>query len=633
MDYYRLSACSPRLRVGDTHFNLAEILTSLKTCEAKGAVLCTFPELSLTGYTCGDLFFNTSLLDAARAALIELAHATAQSPIITIVGLPIAYESRLYNCAAVIQHGTILGIVPKSVLPTYREFYENRWFSSGEDVVATQLHWPEIVQPIPFGTDLLFTDQHDFSFGVEICEDLWSIHPPSAELVLAGARLIVNASAGTEQIGKCDYRRRLVTEHSARCTCAYILASAGVHESTSDVVFSGHLLIAENGEAVAENARFSRDSDILFADIDLPRLDAIRMSSSSFNKASTHKRFRSIALKQVPCTQTLTYAKLARKPFIPEPFDLQETLQIQCAGLIKRMEHTHSEKVIIGVSGGLDSTLALLVAYESCRTMNWPATMIHAISMPGFGTSSLTRNNAKEICEALQVTFEEIDIRPLCEAQFEAIRFDPQNKTTVYENVQARVRTEILMNFANAERGIVLGTGDLSEIALGWNTYSGDHLSMYAINASLPKTLIQTVVSTYAQQSSNPALADVLAAVVETPISPELLPPEESGAIAQKTEDLIGPYELHDFYLWHFVRDGASYDKLRFLAAHVFQDSYPAATIEKTLAIFMRRFFSQQFKRNCVPDGPKVTSIALSPRGDWRMPSDMSAYHFTQPTP
>lgn len=633
MDYYRLSACSPRLRVGDTHFNLAEILTSLKTCEAKGAVLCTFPELSLTGYTCGDLFFNTSLLDAARAALIELAHATAQSPIITIVGLPIAYESRLYNCAAVIQHGTILGIVPKSVLPTYREFYENRWFSSGEDVVATQLHWPEIVQPIPFGTDLLFTDQHDFSFGVEICEDLWSIHPPSAELVLAGARLIVNASAGTEQIGKCDYRRRLVTEHSARCTCAYILASAGVHESTSDVVFSGHLLIAENGEVVAENARFSRDSDILFADIDLPRLDAIRMSSSSFNKASTHKRFRSIALKQVPCTQTLTYAKLARKPFIPEPFDLQETLQIQCAGLIKRMEHTHSEKVIIGVSGGLDSTLALLVAYESCRTMNWPATMIHAISMPGFGTSSLTRNNAKEICEALQVTFEEIDIRPLCEAQFEAIRFDPQNKTTVYENVQARVRTEILMNFANAERGIVLGTGDLSEIALGWNTYSGDHLSMYAINASLPKTLIQTVVSTYAQQSSNPALADVLAAVVETPISPELLPPEESGAIAQKTEDLIGPYELHDFYLWHFVRDGASYDKLRFLAAHVFQDSYPAATIEKTLAIFMRRFFSQQFKRNCVPDGPKVTSIALSPRGDWRMPSDMSAYHFTQPTP
>ena len=633
MDYYRLSACSPRLRVGDTHFNLAEILTSLKTCEAKGAVLCTFPELSLTGYTCGDLFFNTSLLDAARAALIELAHATAQSPIITIVGLPIAYESRLYNCAAVIQHGTILGIVPKSVLPTYREFYENRWFSSGEDVVATQLHWPEIVQPIPFGTDLLFSDQHDFSFGVEICEDLWSIHPPSAELVLAGARLIVNASAGTEQIGKCDYRRRLVTEHSARCTCAYILASAGVHESTSDVVFSGHLLIAENGEVVAENARFSRDSDILFADIDLPRLDAIRMSSSSFNKASTHKRFRSIALKQVPCTQTLTYAKLARKPFIPEPFDLQETLQIQCAGLIKRMEHTHSEKVIIGVSGGLDSTLALLVAYESCRTMNWPATMIHAISMPGFGTSSLTRNNAKEICEALQVTFEEIDIRPLCEAQFEAIRFDPQNKTTVYENVQARVRTEILMNFANAERGIVLGTGDLSEIALGWNTYSGDHLSMYAINASLPKTLIQTVVSTYAQQSSNPALADVLAAVVETPISPELLPPEESGAIAQKTEDLIGPYELHDFYLWHFVRDGASYDKLRFLAAHVFQDSYPAATIEKTLAIFMRRFFSQQFKRNCVPDGPKVTSIALSPRGDWRMPSDMSAYHFTQPTP
>ena len=633
MDYYRLSACSPRLRVGDTHFNLAEILTSLKTCEAKGAVLCTFPELSLTGYTCGDLFFNTSLLDAARAALIELAHATAQSPIITIVGLPIAYESRLYNCAAVIQHGTILGIVPKSVLPTYREFYENRWFSSGEDVVATQLHWPEIVQPIPFGTDLIFTDQHDFSFGVEICEDLWSIHPPSAELVLAGARLIVNASAGTEQIGKCDYRRRLVTEHSARCTCAYILASAGVHESTSDVVFSGHLLIAENGEVVAENARFSRDSDILFADIDLPRLDAIRMSSSSFNKASTHKRFRSIALKQVPCTQTLTYAKLARKPFIPEPFDLQETLQIQCAGLIKRMEHTHSEKVIIGVSGGLDSTLALLVAYESCRTMNWPATMIHAISMPGFGTSSLTRNNAKEICEALQVTFEEIDIRPLCEAQFEAIRFDPQNKTTVYENVQARVRTEILMNFANAERGIVLGTGDLSEIALGWNTYSGDHLSMYAINASLPKTLIQTVVSTYAQQSSNPALADVLTAVVETPISPELLPPEESGAIAQKTEDLIGPYELHDFYLWHFVRDGASYDKLRFLAAHVFQDSYPAATIEKTLAIFMRRFFSQQFKRNCVPDGPKVTSIALSPRGDWRMPSDMSAYHFTQPTP
>ncbi|NCB29516.1 MAG: NAD(+) synthase [Clostridia bacterium] len=633
MDYYRLSACSPRLRVGDTHFNVAEIVTSLKASEAEGAVLCAFPELSLTGYTCGDLFFNTALLDAARVALIELAHATAQSSTIAMVGLPIAYESRLYNCAAVVQHGAILGIVPKSVLPTYREFYENRWFSSGEDIVASELQWPEIVQPIPFGTDLLFTDQNDFIFGVEICEDLWSIHPPSAELVLAGARLIVNPSAGTEQIGKCDNRRRLVTEHSTRCTCAYILASAGVHESTSDVVFSGHLLVAENGEVVAENARFSRESDLLFADIDLPRLDAIRMSSSSFNKASTHKRFRSIALKQVPSTQTLTYAKLTRKPFIPEPFDLQEIVQIQCAGLIKRIEHTHSEKIIIGVSGGLDSTLALLVAYESCRAMKQPASMIHAISMPGFGTSSQTRNNAKEICEALQVSFEEIDIRPLCKAQFEAIRFDPENKTTVYENVQARVRTEILMNFANAERGIVLGTGDLSEIALGWNTYSGDHLSMYAINASLPKTLIQSVVSAYAQQSDNAALAEILTDVVATPISPELLPPEESGAIAQKTEDLIGPYELHDFYLWHFVRDGASYDKLRFLALHVFRDVYPQAVIEKTLATFMRRFFSQQFKRNCVPDGPKVTSIALSPRGDWRMPSDMSAYHFVPPTP
>ena len=483
---------------------------------------------------------------------------------------------------------------------------------------------------LPFGTDLLFDCGGGFQFAVEICEDLWGVLPPSSLLALGGARAIFNPSAGTELAAKAEYRRELVRQQSARCLAAYVLASAGVHESTTDVVFGGHALIADNGRLAAENRRFARKGSLLLADVDFDRLGAARLSESSFhdNPLPEGKRFRTIPLDRVEGSPDFAFAYNPPRPFVPGDVEHRrerctEIFDIQCAGLAKRVEHTGAKKLVIGISGGLDSTLALLVASECCRLIGRPASDIVALTMPGFGTTGRTRGNAVKLCELLGVTLREVDIRPACLRHFEDIGHDPAKLDTAYENVQARERTQILMDIANEAGGMVVGTGDLSEIALGWSTYNGDHMSMYAVNCSIPKTLIRFLIETTAERSA-PELAAVLRDVIDTPVSPELLPASADGSINQKTEELIGPYELHDFFLYHFIKYGAEPEKIRALAGAAFAGVYDEETIERTLKIFLRRFFQQQFKRSCIPDGPKVGTIALSPRGDWRMPSDAS---------
>jgi NAD+ synthase (glutamine-hydrolysing) len=625
--FFRLAAAVPKLRVADVDYNAAEIIGCFRRAAQEGAAAVVCPELSVTGYTCGDLFFQSELLLAARRAALKIAAATAGSETTAIFGLPLRYDDAIYNVAAVAQQGRIRGLVPKTYLPNYREFYEKRQFKSGGGLRDITLRFDGADYDIPFGDDLLFGDGGEFRFGIEICEDLWSVVPPSSHLALAGAKVIFNLSAGTELAAKAAYRRELVGQQSARCIAAYLLASAGVHESTSDAVFGGHALIAENGRPAAENRRFDRESNLIFADVDLERLTAARMSESSFNDAPRTRSFRAVALEKLPGSPDFKYAFNPPRPFVPPEAGrrerCREILDIQAAGLAKRLEHTGAKKLVIGVSGGLDSTLALLVAFESCRLLGRPASDIVAVTMPGFGTTGRTRGNSETLCRALGADFREIDICESCELHFDNIGHDPAKLDVTYENVQARERTQILMNLANAAGGLVIGTGDLSEIALGWNTYNGDHMSMYAVNASVPKTLIRYLIAAVAADAP-PELAAVLADVLDTPVSPELLPPRADGTIAQETEELIGPYELHDFFLYHFIKYGASPAKLLALAVAAFAGVYTETLIDGTLRKFLRRFFALQFKRNCMPDGPKVGTIALSPRGDWRMPSDAS---------
>lgn len=634
--YYRVAAAVPRLRVADVEFNLAAVAESYRLAAEQKAALVVFPELCLTSYSCGDLFFQPTLRQAALDALADLARFSRDCMTVAIVGLPFAVGDALYNVAAAVQNGRVLGLVPKSVLPNYREFYERRQFCPASHLRRSGVMIGDSEAPI--GTDLLFAaPEDDFRFGIEICEDLWSVIPPSSTLALQGALLIANPSAGTELAGKADYRRRLVAQQSARCLCAYVLASAGVHESTQDAVFGGHAIIAENGRITEENERFSRASSLIFSDVDFERLAAARMSESSFNDTSPPRgydgfsnrdaRFRTVAVDPPPAPVDLAYASIPSRPFVPSREECrercEEILQIQAAGLAGRIEHTQARKLVIGVSGGLDSTLALLVAERACRLAGKPATDILALTMPGFGTTERTYANAVALCRELGVELREIDIRPACLQHFADIGHVPEERTTTYENVQARERTQILMDLANKHGGLVVGTGDLSEIALGWSTYNGDHMSMYAVNCSIPKTLIRRLIEHVAADAS-PETARLLADINATPVSPELLPPADDGAIEQKTEDVLGPYDLHDFFLYHFIKYGASREKTLFLAERAFGGEYDAAFIRRCLDIFTRRFFSQQFKRSCMPDGPKVGTIALSPRGDWRMPSDAS---------
>lgn len=629
--YYRLASAVPTLKVADVAYNVEQIISGIKEAQANDAAVIVFPELSVTGYTCGDLFFQPTLQEAALKGVQHILEQTKKLPILSIVGLPFVYQSAIYNTAFVLQAGKILGIVPKTMLPNYREFYEKRQFVSAINP-RHDASIPKTIkvlnQDVPFGTKLIFKQGGTpLSCAIEICEDLWSVVPPSSQHCLAGATTILNPSAGTELTGKANYRRGLVSQQSGRCLAAYVLSSAGVHESTMDFVFAGHSIIAENGRLATESPRFSRTTTFIYADIDLERLKSARISESSFNDNYVDtKDYQYIEIPQsITQSPDLRYAHNPKHPFLPPTKSrterCQEIIDIQATGLAKRIEHTNAKTLVIGVSGGLDSTLALLICDRALKLLNRPASDILAITMPGFGTTGRTYNNAVQLCQLLHTSLREINIKEACLMHFKDIGHDPAEHTTTYENVQARERTQILMDLSNKLGGMVIGTGDLSEIALGWSTYNGDHMSMYAVNCSIPKSLIRCLIQHVAENSSE-ELAHILQDINDTPVSPELLPPSDHGDIEQKTEDVLGPYEIHDFFLYHFIKYGAPKEKLLYLAKHAFAGDYDSALIEKCLDTFIRRFFTQQFKRSCIPDGPKVGTISLSPRGDWRMPSD-----------
>ncbi len=635
--FFRAAAASIPLRVGAAAFNAEIIVRTARTAAEEDVRLLVLPELCVTGYSCGDLFHQDTLLKSAEKALGDILSGTENLDTVIVIGFPAAAGNGLFNCAAAIQRGLILGVVPKIHLPNYAEFYEERWFSSGASAPAGSITLAG--KTVPFGTDLLFRADGDdgAAFGIEICEDLWAPAPPSTRLALEGALVICNPSASNETVGKHAYRRDLVRQQSGRCAAGYIYAGAGVHESTTDLVFGGSALIAENGTMLAEGRRFSRDGEIVVRDIDLEKLKNERRRLSAFTDirggrggADGSRAFRSAGFSLPPKPLKKLHRGVDPHPFVPADPRLrdercEEIFAIQTAGLAKRMEHTRCRTAVIGVSGGLDSTLALLVIVKTFDLIGAAREGILAVTMPGFGTTDQTYDNAVELMRTLGVTMREIDIRPACLRHFEDIGHDPEVHDTTYENVQARERTQILMDLANKHGGMVIGTGDLSELALGWCTYNGDHMSMYGVNASIPKTLVRYLVAWAADNVADAAAKKVLQAVLDTPISPELLPPDTSGRIRQKTEDILGPYEVHDFFLYQFFRYGAPPDKILFLARKAFDGKYDEKTLKSWLRVFLRRFFGQQFKRSCMPDGPKVGSVSLSPRGDWRMPSDADA--------
>ena len=630
--FYRIAAVCPAIKVADVSFNTQEIIRCGKLAEQEGASLALFPELCVTGYTCGDLFFQPLLLESAARSVLEIARAFAKSDMILAVGLPFRSGSRLYNCAAILQHGKICGLTPKTFLPNHREFYEKRNFASGADLLrnGAALPFPG-VGDVPVSA--LYPVNDELVIGVELCQDLWGPVPPSGALALAGANLILNLSASNAIVMKADYRRSLVTGQSARCMAIYAYASAGVGESTMDTVFGGHLIVAENGTVLAENKRFQRTSEIIYADADPARLLMQRLSEGEFQSAPQASGIHPVRLNEVPGVSELKYRTVSRAPFVPgERADrdavCREIFQIQCAGLAGRIERSGAKRAVLGLSGGLDSTLALLVTAETFRMLKRPAKDILTLTMPGFGTTGRTRGNAERMAEELGTELRIVDIRQACLQHFKDIGHDPEKTDVTYENTQARERTQILMDEANREQGLVVGTGDLSEIALGWCTYNADHMSMYGVNCGIPKTLVRHIVSWYAERSEG-KLGEILRDVVDTPVSPELLPADKDGHIAQKTEKILGSYDLHDFFLYHFIKYGAPPEKLLFLADFAFRGVFSGDEIRNALAVFLRRFFSQQFKRSCSPDGPKVGSICLSPRADWRMPSDAASSLWT----
>ncbi len=618
--YYRVASAVNKTVVGNPSKNAKEILTLIKEAYTKEVSVIVFPELTLTGYTASDLLLNQTLIASQHQALSDIVEQTKDISTIVILGFALIEADRLYNCAIVMQNAKILGIIPKSYLPNKKEFYEKRQATSGRDITRSTTEL--CGQEVPFGVDLLFCDSKDMTFGVEICEDLWAVTPPSNHMASNGANLLFNLSASNELIGKHAYREELVRTQSARCMSAYVYSSAGVGESSTDTVFGGHAIISEYGTTLIQNERFSMKSHFITADIDLERLRWLRLNESSYGDGR-RKKTRVIKVSILP-TMTQIKREINPMPFVPSRYSdkkhrCDEIVQIQAHGLIKRMSHAHIQKALIGISGGLDSTLALLSTHRAFEIMGWDFKDIIAITMPGFGTTSRTKSNAIALCEALGVTLKTIDISQISLQEFEAIEHDKEELSVTYENVQARARTSILMNMANKQGGLVIGTGDLSEIALGWSTYNGDHMSMYALNCGIPKTLIHYVIEYY---KSNKKIAHIIDDILNTPISPELLPHEEDE-IVQETESIIGPYELHDFFLYHFIKYGAKPTKIRHLASLAFGEKYDSQTITKWLKLFLRRFFTQQFKRSCMPDGPKVGSINLSPRADWKMASDV----------
>ena len=630
--YCRVGAAVPFVRPGAVSSNVSSLTLLAKKAAETGADVLVFPELCITGYTCGDLFFQPALLDAAEKGLSGFLKKIWQCDTIFILGLPVRLDGMLFNCAVVCRQGNILGVVPKTHLPNTREFYERRWFSSS---VSTQSKTVRICDDeVPFGTDLVFQSLGvpDFSVGVEICEDLWSPVPPCTRQALSGATVLCNLSASNELVGKHEYRRDLVLQQSARCLAAYVYAGAGPGESSTDLVFGGHAMIAENGRVLAENQRFEREPNMVLADVDLAFLKFERSQNQSFNlctaQAEPARKVAYDAADEVPVCNGLMRT-IEQRPFVPADESArnrrcEEIFAIQSTGLATRLLHTDCRHAVVGLSGGLDSALALLVICEAFERLGFDRSGIHAITMPGFGTSARTLENTVRLCEGLAVTLERIDITAACKQHLSDLGHSGKEHDVAYENTQARERTQLLMNRANMLGALVVGTGDLSELALGWCTYNGDHMSMYGVNGGVPKTLVRYLVSWVADHRANALTAASLSDILATPVSPELLPPDKEGKIAQKTEDVIGPYELHDFFLYHFVRCGAPVDKIRFLAGLAFKCTYSASEIDRWLKLFFKRFFSQQFKRSCLPDGPKVGSINLSPRGDWRMPSDAS---------
>ena len=633
MYFIKVAAACPMTRVADIDYNLENILICLDEAYKNGAKSIVFPELAITSYTCSDLFMQYSLLEKANLAIEKLIKKSAGLDMLIAIGAPLSFKNVLFNCAYIIFDGKLLGIVPKSYIPNYSEFYEKRWFSEGLGIIDEKVDFA-FQKDVPFGTNLIFTSGR-YSFGFEICEDLWVTIPPSSYLSLLGANIIGNLSASNELVSKKDYREALISNQSARCMSAYIYSSAGVHESTTDLLFSGHMLIAENGTMLKENERFQRNNEVIYSCIDVFRLNSERLKNISFRDASRIVPFEAEVINFNYMNTTINNFDrfIDKHPFVPSNAKLREErckeiFNIQAAALAKRMEHTNLKKAVIGISGGLDSTLALLVVVKTFELLGLDNKNIVTITMPGFGTTDRTYNNALTLCKELGCDLREINIVKAALQHFEDIGHDKDIHDVTYENVQARERTQILMDLANKEGGLLIGTGDLSELALGWCTYNGDHMSMYSVNPSIPKTLVRYLVRYVSEKESSTEVSDTLLDILDTPVSPELLPKSDKGEITQKTEDIVGPYELHDFFLYHFIKHGSSKERIKLLAEKAFKDDYSKEEIAKWLDKFIYRFFTQQFKRSALPDGPKVGSISLSPRGDWRMPSDASFNSF-----
>ncbi len=629
--FVRVASAIPSVRVANCEFNAVHISQLMvKADEAQADVVC-FPELSITAYTCQDLFGSQLLLDKAEMALMSIVETSRQLNVVAIVGMPVSCNDLLLNCAVVVSQGKILGVVPKSYLPNYREFYEMRWFDSAAQLSPTTVYLAG--QTVSVDRRMLFKTP-SFTFGIEICEDLWSPCPPSTQLALAGAEVIFNLSASNDIVGKDTYLNGLLAQQSARLHSGYVYSSCGYGESTQDLVFGGKAMIYENGHLLREAERFSLEEQLLVGEIDVERMRVERRTNTTFSTSASlvpRSDYSFVDVVQTPLVYdnfTLTRIVNAH-PFVPKGKHLddrcEEIFSIQVRGLARRMEHVNCETLVIGISGGLDSTLALLVCVKACDLLGRPRQSVVGITMPGFGTTNRTYTNATNLMKVLGITIREISIADACNQHFRDLGYDPAQRDITYENSQARERTQILMDAANQMNGIVVGTGDLSELALGWATYNGDHMSMYGVNASVPKTLVRHLVLWTAHNVADEGCREVLEDIAATPISPELLPADEQDNITQKTEDLVGPYELHDFFLYYMVRHGFAPKKIAFLAHEAFAGQYDDDTIRKWLRTFLRRFFQQQFKRSCLPDGPKVGSCSLSPRGDWRMPSDADA--------
>lgn len=625
LGFIRVGAIVNKLALANPLKNAEVIIKEIKKAERLGVSIVTTPELSFTGYTCGDLFLQEQLLDDSIKALEQVLNETKDIDIISILGMPLRHDNQLFNCAVVITKGKILGVIPKTYIPNYQEFYEARWFSSSKELITEEI---EILgQLVPITTNILFQDKtlKEVTFGIEICEDLWTVNPPSNNHALAGATMIFNLSSSNELIGKQEYRKSLVSSQSARTISAYIYASSGVMESTSDILFGGASMIYENGSILAENKRFELESNIITADIDVLKLANDRIKNKSFMKNTNLEEYKIIKLDIKDNIKELN-REYKEYPFVPSNElernkRCEEIIEIQSTALARRLIQVGNPKCVIGMSGGLDSTLAFLVIVKAYEKLKRNPKDIIGITMPGFGTTDRTYQNSIDLVKEYGGTLKEISIKDAALLHMKDIGLPETDRSVTYENIQARERTQILMDVANMENGLVIGTGDLSELALGWCTYNGDHMSMYAVNTSIPKTLVRYLVA-WVKDTTDGKKKEVLQDILDTPISPELLPPDEAGNILQKTESSIGPYVLHDFYLYHFLRYGATPKKIYTLAKHTFKNSFSKEEIKKWLKVFIRRFFTQQFKRNCIPDGVKVGSISLSPRGDLRMPSD-----------